>query len=143
MADFKQSVVFLWERGDKVKKKQKKHSEFYKKSYKKSKKAQKEDLEDLNSLLENESYKIGTFRRNERGFGFVNIGDDENEIFIAPKFTLNAADGDEVLIKILDNIKLANKKQEGKILKIKKHNLDNNKIKFIKESQTILNDFDK
>ena len=26
---------------------------------------------------------------------------------------------------------------------IKKHNLDNNKIKFIKESQTILNDFDK
>ena len=51
-----------------MKKKQKKHSEFYKKSYKKSKKAQKEDLEDLNSLLENESYKIGTFRRNERGF---------------------------------------------------------------------------
>ena len=36
--------------------------------------------------------------------------DDENEIFSAPKFTLNAADGDEVLIKILDNIKLANKK---------------------------------
>ena len=93
-----------------MKKKQKKHSEFYKKSYKKSKKAQKEDLEDFNSLLENESYKIGTFRRNERGFGFVNIGDDENEIFIAPKFTLNAADCDEVLIKILDNIKLANKK---------------------------------
>ncbi len=26
---------------------------------------------------------------------------------------------------------------------IKKHNLDNNKIKFIKESQTILNDFAK
>ena len=107
-----------------MKKKQKKYSEFYKKSYKKTKKAQKEDLEDLNSLLENESYTIGTFRRNERGFGFVNIGDDENEIFIAPKFTLNAADGDEVLIKILDNIKLANKKQEGKILKVKKHNLD-------------------
>ena len=89
-----------------------------------NKKSKKENLEDLNKLLENDCYKIGTFRRNERGFGFVNIGDGENEIFIAPKLTLNAADGDEVLIKIFDDIQASNKKQEGKILKITKHNLD-------------------
>ena len=105
-----------------MKKKQKKYSEFYKKSYKKSKKAQKEDLEDLNSLLENESYKIGTFRRNERGFGFVNIG--EEEIFISSKLSRNALDGDNVLIKIFENKELYrenNQKREGKVIQIIKH----------------------
>ena len=90
----------------------------------KKKKIKQEKLDDLNKLLQNEQYKIGTFRRNERGFGFVNIGDEENEIFIAPKFTLNAADGDEVLIKITSDATVPSKKREGKILKITKHNLD-------------------
>ena len=81
-------------------------------------------VEDINELLENERYKLGTFRRHEKGFGFVNIGDEENEIFISPKLTNNALDGDEVLIKIFDDIipqQGENLKQEGKIIKIVKH----------------------
>ena len=90
------------------------------------KKSKINNVNDLNNLLENENYKVGKFRRNERGFGFVNIGDDDAEIFISPQCTLNALDGDEVLIKLFDEenreeIKL---KREGKIIKIIKHDKD-------------------
>ena len=58
-----------------------------------SKKKKQINLEDI---LKDENYKIGTFRRKEKGFGFVNIGDDDNEIFIGPKHTNKAIDGDKV-----------------------------------------------
>lgn len=104
---------------------------------KRSKKNREEKL-DLDEILQNENYKIGTFRRNERGFGFVNIGDDENEIFISPKLTNNALNGDEVLIEIFEEESLrdvkefhdknndegSNRKREGKIIKIIKHEND-------------------
>ncbi len=78
----------------------------------------------LDKLLEDENYKLGTFKRNEKGFGFVNVGDEENEIFISPKLTKQALDGDEVLIKIFtdqDLKKENNHKREGKVLEIVKH----------------------
>ncbi len=81
----------------------------------------------LEKLLEDENYKLGTFKRNEKGFGFVNIGDEENEIFISPKLTKQALDGDEVLIKIFtdqDLKKENNHKREGKVLEIVKHTND-------------------
>ena len=81
----------------------------------------------LDKLLEDENYKLGTFKRNEKGFGFVNIGDEENEIFISPKLTKQALDGDEVLIKIFtdqDLKKENNHKREGKVLEIVKHTND-------------------
>ena len=81
----------------------------------------------LDKLLEDENYKLGTFKSNEKGFGFVNIGDEENEIFISPKLTKQALDGDEVLIKIFtdqDLKKENNHKREGKVLEIVKHTND-------------------
>ena len=81
----------------------------------------------LDKLLEDENYKLGTFKRNEKGFGFVNIGDEENEIFISPKLTKQALDGDEVLIKIFsdqDLNKENNHKRAGKVLEIVKHTND-------------------
>lgn len=87
-----------------------------------SKNSKKSKL-NLNEILEDENYKLGTFRRNERGFGFVNIGVEE-EIFISPKLTKSAFDGDSVLIRIFNDIDFDNEskhKREGKILEIVKH----------------------
>ena len=79
----------------------------------------------LEEILKDENYKIGTFRRKEKGFGFVNIGDDDNEIFIGPKRTNKAIDGDKVLIKLLEECIVDSKhSREGKIIKILEHNND-------------------
>ena len=79
----------------------------------------------LEEILKDENYKIGTFRRKEKGFGFVNIGDDDNEIFIGPKHTNKAIDGDKVLIKLLEECIVDSKhSREGKIIKILEHNND-------------------
>ena len=87
-----------------------------------SKKKKQINLEDI---LKDENYKIGTFRRKEKGFGFVNIGDDDNEIFIGPKHTNKAIDGDKVLIKLLEECIVDSKHgREGKIIKILEHNND-------------------
>ena len=91
------------------------------------KKAIKEDKFNLDEILRDENYKLGKFRRNQKGFGFVNIGDDENEIYIAPKLTKNALDGDSVLIRIFNDVCFENElnqKREGKIIKILKHEHD-------------------
>ena len=48
---------------------------------KKERKSRKEEKINLNEILKDESYKLGTFRRNGRGFGFVNVG-EEDEIFM-------------------------------------------------------------
>ena len=79
-------------------------------------------------FLDNPNYKTGIFRRNEKGFGFVDIGED-GEIYIAPSLTANALNGDEVLIKIFDDIKYDAEnteklKKEGKVIKITKHEKD-------------------
>ena len=49
---------------------------------KKERKSRKEEKINLNEILKDESYKLGTFRRNGRGFGFVIVG-EEDEIFIS------------------------------------------------------------
>ena len=92
---------------------------------KKERKSRKEEKINLNEILKDESYKLGTFRRNGKGFGFVNVG-EEDEIFISPKLTKNALDGDEVLIRIFDDNEAQNgkHKREGKILQITKHAQD-------------------
>ena len=53
---------------------------------KREKKSKKEEKINLNEILKDESYRLGTFRRNGRGFGFVNVG-EEDEIFISLKLT--------------------------------------------------------
>ena len=69
-----------------------------------------------------EEYKEGNFKKNAKGFGFVNIG-EEDEIYISKENTNNALNGDIVLVEILEE-KNKLKKAEGKIKKIIKHEKD-------------------
>ena len=67
--------------------------------------------------------KIGTYRKNQKGFGFVKLEDQEDEIYIARENSLKALNGDTVGIEITKN-KEADKKEEGKIIKIIRHEKD-------------------
>ena len=62
----------------------------------------------------------GIYRKNQRGFGFVKIDDMEDEIYIAKEDSLNALNGDRVLIEITEEQNKV-KRAEGKIKKIIKH----------------------
>ena len=67
-------------------------------------------------------FKIGTFRKNQKGFGFVKIEELEDEIYISKENTLNALNGDTVQIEIKANQeKTEDQKIEGKIIKIIRH----------------------
>jgi ribonuclease R len=46
-------------------------------------------------------YVRGSFIGNSKGFGFVDVEGEENDIFIPANMTANAIDGDKVIIKIL------------------------------------------
>lgn len=62
----------------------------------------------------------GTFRANERGFGFVTIDEHEDDVYIAKEDTGYAMDGDTVLIDILRPADyVMEKTAEGKIVEIK------------------------
>ena len=55
---------------------------------------------------------IGTYRKNQKGFGFVKIEDQEDEIYISRENSKNALNGDTVAIKIIAE-KEGDKKQEN------------------------------
>ncbi len=59
----------------------------------------------------------GIFTGNERGFGFVAVGENSNDIFIPSPFVNGAMHGDTVLIKILSP-ENSEKRAEGKVIKI-------------------------
>ena len=67
-----------------------------------------------------ENFVEGLYRKNQRGFGFVKIDDREDEIYIAKEDSLNALNGDRVLIEITEEQNKV-KRAEGKIKKIIKH----------------------
>jgi len=69
--------------------------------------------------------KIGIYRKNQKGYGFVKIEEQEEEIYIAKENSLNALNGDTVSIEILQEAnKEKYKKAEGKIVKIIRHEKD-------------------
>ena len=68
-------------------------------------------------------YYDGIYRKNQKGFGFVKIEDQEDEIYIAKENSKNALNGDRVLIEIVEE-KNKVKKAEGKVVKILKHEKD-------------------
>ena len=70
-----------------------------------------------------EIYYDGIYRKNQKGFGFVKIEDQEDEIYIAKEHSKNALNGDRVLIEIIEE-KNKLKKAEGKVVKILKHEKD-------------------
>lgn len=67
--------------------------------------------------------EIGTYRKNQKGFGFVKLEGQEEEIYISKENSYNALNGDTVAIKIISE-KGADKKAEGKIIKIVRHEKD-------------------
>ncbi len=83
------------------------------------------------SLIDNKRFVKGTYRANERGFGFVKLendnleddSDDKEELYISKANNKNALNGDIVLVEVLSNDNLKEHK-EGRILKILKHEKD-------------------
>lgn len=70
--------------------------------------------------INDEKILEGIYRRNTKGFGFVKMEGQEEEIYISRQNSLKALNGDQVLIKIL-NPKENGKSQEGKVIKIVSH----------------------
>ncbi len=70
-----------------------------------------------------ENYLEGTYRRNQKGFGFVKIEGEEDEVYISKENSQNALNGDKVLIEIIDE-KNKVKSAEGKIKRIISHGKD-------------------
>ena len=66
---------------------------------------------------------IGTYRKNQKGFGFVKVEQQEDEIYISKENSLNALNGDIVRVEIISE-KSENKKEEGKVTKIIRHEKD-------------------
>ena len=64
----------------------------------------------------------GIFRRHEKGFGFVIIEGQEDDIYIAKEDTKDAFSGDRVLVKLRN--KSTGARQEGIILKVIDHKKD-------------------
>ena len=62
----------------------------------------------------------GTYRRNSKGFGFVKIDGEDDEIYISKQNSNKAFNGDKVIIKIIEE---ANKdrSREGKVIKVIEH----------------------
>ncbi len=69
------------------------------------------------------TYYDGIYRRNQKGFGFVRIENQEEEIYISKENSLNALNGDRVLVEIIEEANKV-KNAEGKVVKILKHEKD-------------------
>ena len=67
--------------------------------------------------LVEKTYYDGIYRKNQKGFGFVRLEHHEDEIYIAKENSLNALNGDRVLIEILEEENKV-KSAEGKVVKI-------------------------
>lgn len=102
------------------------------------KKENKEFMELLKELEENykivknkknryrligENFVEGIYRKNQKGFGFVKVVNQEDEIYISKENSLRALNGDKVLVEIIEE-KNKIKNAEGKIKKILKHERD-------------------
>ena len=73
--------------------------------------------------LSKKTYYLGKYRKNAKGFGFVKIEEQEDEIYISKENSLNALNGDQVLIEIIEEENKI-KRAEGKIVRILKHEKD-------------------
>lgn len=70
--------------------------------------------------INDEKILEGIYRRNSKGFGFVKIDGEEEEIYISKQNSNKAFNGDKVIIKIIDEGN-KNKSQEGKVIKVVEH----------------------
>ncbi len=73
--------------------------------------------------LVEKTYYDGIYRKNQKGFGFVRLEEREDDIYIAKENSLNALNGDRVLIEIMEEENKV-KSAEAKVVKILKHEKD-------------------
>lgn len=73
-------------------------------------------------MEEEKRFIEGIFRRHERGFGFVILEDEEDDIYIEKEDSKDAFSGDRVLVKLKKKSRGA--RQEGIILKVIEHKKD-------------------
>lgn len=73
--------------------------------------------------LVEKTYYDGIYRKNQKGFGFVRLEGQEDEIYIAKENSLNALNEDRVLIEIMEEANKV-KSAEAKVVKILKHEKD-------------------
>ena len=73
--------------------------------------------------LVEKTYYDGIYRKNQKGFGFVRLENQEDEIYISKENSLNALNGDRVLIEILEESNKV-KSAEGQVVRILKHEKD-------------------
>lgn len=66
-------------------------------------------------LLENSNLRKGILRMNKKGFGFVEVTGEEEDIFVAPDNINKALNNDTVIVEILN--KNSGEKREGRIVK--------------------------
>ncbi len=66
-------------------------------------------------LLENSNLRKGILRMNKKGFGFVEVSGEEEDIFVAPANINKALNNDTVIVEILN--KSSGEKREGRIVK--------------------------
>ena len=69
--------------------------------------------------FDDKSQKIGIFAANKKGFGFVIIDGEDRDYFVSKENVLDAINGDEVVIKVLDE-----SKHEAAVLRVNKRNLN-------------------
>ncbi|MCI8384691.1 MAG: ribonuclease R [Clostridia bacterium] len=73
--------------------------------------------------LVEKTYYDGIYRKNQKGFGFVRLENQEDEVYIAKENSQEALNGDRVLIEILEEANKV-KSAEAKVVKILKHERD-------------------
>ena len=52
-------------------------------------------------LMKEKGYYDGIYRKNQKGFGFIKLEEQKDEIYISKENSLNALNGDRVLIEII------------------------------------------
>ena len=52
-------------------------------------------------LLENSNLRKGILRMNKKGFGFVDVDNEDEDIFVSPDNVNNALNNDKVIVEIL------------------------------------------
>lgn len=111
-AFFSNSYKFVSSKGVSVSRKK-----IWEKKKKFSKEKQVLKKRNIKSLKKQGLLKEGIFVGNPRGFGFVETGDEEEDIFIPGKGTGTALHGDHVQV-LLEKEEKAGKRREGTVVKI-------------------------
>lgn len=68
--------------------------------------------------LPEENINIGKFMATSRGFGFVRMEEQEDDVFVPEPYINNAFDGDTVMVQIFKEAAGRGKRREGKIIRI-------------------------